>query len=245
MAGMRRVIRVLPDAANLAFAAAGEFARAASSSKGPFRVALSGGNTPKDFLAKLASEPLKSRVPWSRLQIFWSDERCVPADHPDSNYRMAREALLSKVPVSPENIFRVPTELTPPEAAKSYEETIVKLLGPSPAFDWIFLGMGPDGHTASLFPGTPVVSESVRFVQSVHVESKNSDRVTFTVPLINRSKRVVFVVSGADKAATTKSVLENAATPTHPASLIRPEGGELTWLLDQAAASALTPGRGA
>jgi 6-phosphogluconolactonase len=239
---MSRRIHVLPDAAVLAAAAAGEFTRAAASSKGPFRVALSGGSTPKAFHALLAdaSGPYRARVPWDRVHFFWGDERCVPPDHPDSNYRMAMETLLSKVPVAPENIHRIPAELPDAAvAAEHYEETLLHEFDGLPRFDWIFLGMGPDGHTASLFPGTMAVVEQKKLVTSVWVEEKKTHRVTLTLPVLNASKNIAFVVAGPDKADTARRVLEEAPSAASPASLVSPSRGELLWLLDRAAASRL------
>jgi 6-phosphogluconolactonase len=240
----RRVL-VLPDASVLANAAAGEFTRAASASKGPFRVALSGGTTPKIFYGLLADEkkPFRGRIPWERIQFFWSDERCVPPDHPDSNYRMAYEAMLSRVPVPKSNIHRVAGELPDSEqAASRYEEEIRRefsMMEGIPRFDWIFLGMGADGHTGSLFPGTTAVGESQKLVTSVWVEEKKTHRVTFTLPLLNASKNVAFVVSGPDKAETARKVLNEAPSAAHPSSLVQPSNGNLIWLLDQPAAGRL------
>jgi 6-phosphogluconolactonase len=241
---MSRRVHVLPDAAVLAAAAAGEFTRAAASSKGPFRVALSGGSTPKAFHALLADAqgPYRARVPWDRVHFFWGDERCVPPDHPDSNYRMAVETLLSKVPVPPEHVHRILGELPKAdEAAEKYEETILSKFDGLPRFDWIFLGMGPDGHTASLFPGTMAGVEQKKLVTSVWVEEKKSHRVTLTLPVLNASKNIAFVVSGSDKADTAQKVLEEAPSASHPASLVSPSRGELLWLLDRPAASRLKP----
>lgn len=229
------MIRVLPDAAALAAAGAEEFARAASASTGAFRVALSGGSTPKALYELLAQDPLKSRVPWSCVEVFFGDERCVPADHPDSNFRMAAAALLGKVPLEPSRLHRVPTELPPDEAARRYADGLR-----GPRFDWVFLGLGPDGHTASLFPGTPAVTELKARAVAVWVEEKRSHRVTITRPVIDAAKKVVFLVAGADKAEMVRRVLEEPPTEALPASLIAPEGGELLWLLDAAAASRLT-----
>jgi 6-phosphogluconolactonase len=235
---MRRLIRVLPDQTSLAAAAAEAFAAAASASDGAFRVALSGGNTPKALYALLAAEPLRARVPWSRVEVFFGDERCVPPDHPDSNFRMAEEVLLSRVPLEPSRIHRVRTELAPEEAARRYSD---ELRGPR--FDWIFLGLGPDGHTASLFPGSAAVNELKVRATSVWVEEKKSHRVTITRPVIDAAKKVVFVVAGADKAEMVRRVVEEPADPAFPASLVAPTGGDLIWLLDAAAASLLKPGQ--
>jgi 6-phosphogluconolactonase len=239
---MRRLL-ILPDAASLAAAAAEAFVRAASGSTGIFRVALSGGTTPKTLYGLLAEEkgPYRARVPWERLHFFWSDERCVPPDHPDSNYRMAFEAMLGKVPVPPAQVHRVEGELPDAaEAANRYEELILASFDSLPRFDWIFLGMGPDGHTASLFPGTMAVAEKKKLVTDVWVAEKKSHRVTLTFPILNAAKTVAFLVAGADKAAMARIVLEEPPSDARPASLVAPRG-ELLWLLDRAAAANLKP----
>jgi 6-phosphogluconolactonase len=239
---MRRVM-ILPDAAALAAAAAEEFIRAASGSTGIFRVALSGGTTPKTLYELLADEkgPYRSRVPWQRLHFYWSDERCVPPNHPDSNYRMACDAMLSRVPVPPEHVHRVEGELgDAAEAASRYEETILATFDALPRFDWIFLGMGEDGHTASLFPRTMAVVEKRKLVTDVWIEVRNSHRVTLTFPVINVAKTAAFLVAGADKAVMAQKVLEEAPSTERPASLVAPRG-ELLWLLDRSAAGLLKP----
>ena len=240
---MTRRRLILDDAAALAAAAAEEFIRAASASTGVFRVALSGGTTPKILYELLADEnaPYRARVPWDRLHFFWSDERCVPPDHPDSNYRMAYDAMLSRVPVPPAHVHRIDGELADAgEAAGRYEDLIVAQFDALPRFDWIFLGMGADGHTASLFPGTMAVVEKKKLVTDVWIESKKSHRVTLTFPVLNVAKTVAFLVAGADKAETARMVLEGEPSIERPASLVAPRG-ELLWLLARAAASRLKP----
>ena len=235
---MRRQL-ILPDAAALAAVAAEEFVRAVSVTSDTFRVALSGGSTPKALYSLLAGKEL----PWDRLRFFWSDERCVPPDHPDSNYRLASEALLRRIPVPPENVHRVAGELADAdEAARRYEEEILRDYASSvpgaPRFDWIFLGLGSDGHTASLFPGTTAVDETEKLATSVWVPDKRSHRVTFTLPLLNAAKRVAFLVSGSGKAEIARQVLEEPPAKARPASLVDPLG-ELLWFLDRDAASRL------
>ncbi len=171
------------------------------------------------------------------MHFYWGDERCVPPDHPDSNYKMAMETLLSHVPVPAENIHRIPAEQE--GAAALYEAVLRREMGDSPRFDWIFLGLGPDGHTASLFPETPAISVFDKLVTEGYLAAKQSRRITFTLPLLNAAAKVAFVVSGADKAEMVASILENPATPAHPASLVSPAKGDLLWLLDQDAASRL------
>ncbi|MDE2143331.1 MAG: 6-phosphogluconolactonase [Elusimicrobia bacterium] len=235
MAGMRRVLK-LPDARELSFAAAGEFTRAVGAvKKGKIHIALSGGNTPKAF-HKVIVDKLASRIPWDRVHVYWGDERCVPPDHPDSNYKMAMDTLLSHVPVPSENIHRIMAEQE--GAAAQYESLLRREMGDSPRFDWIFLGLGPDGHTASLFPGTPAVQEG-GLVCDGYMAAKQSRRITFTLPLINAAAKVAFVVSGPEKADMVRTVLEDPPSPSHPASLVSPAQGELLWLLDRDAASRL------
>jgi 6-phosphogluconolactonase len=237
---MRRLL-ILPDAQALAAAAAEEFARAAESSSGAFRVALSGGRTPRALYTLLADEkgPYRARVPWERLHFFFSDERCVGPDNADSNFLMASETLLSRVPVAPGSIHGINGELHPEEAAGLYEEALLIEFGFPPRFDWLFLGMGADGHTASLFPGTPAVVEESKLATAVRFADKRTPRVTLTLPVLNAAKKVAFLVSGLDKAAAAQLVLEDKPSPARPASLVAPARGELLWFLDKAAASLL------
>lgn len=240
---MRRV-QVVADAKTLAFAAAGEFTRALTSTKGPFRAALSGGSTPRAFLALLAdpAAPYRARVPWDRLHVYWGDERCVPPDHEGSNFKMCQDILLGKAPVPAEQVHRMPGELADgEEAARRYAETLKAGLGDNPRFDFIFLGLGPDGHTASLFPGTPAVGETSKTVTVSTAPVEPARRLTVTLPVLNAAARAVFVVSGAGKAEMVRRVLEEAPTPALPASLVAPTKGEVLWLLDKDAASLLKP----
>jgi 6-phosphogluconolactonase len=191
----------------------------------------------------LAGEKFAS-LPWNKIYFFWGDERHVPPDHPDSNYRMADEALLSKVPVPKENVFRVPTENKDANAAAlAYEEilkTFFKLQpGEIPRFDLGFLGMGPDGHTASLFPDSAALHEDERLVVANWVEKFKTYRITFTYPVLNNAARVTFLVAGEDKAPALHEVLENKNSGL-PAQQVRPKNGELIWLVDRAAANQLS-----
>lgn len=240
-------LRVVPDPPALFQAAAAEFAsRAIVSVKAGarFTVALSGGSTPKSFFSLLAKND-RDRLPWDKMFFFWGDERHVPPDHPDSNYRMAFEALLSKVPVPDGNVFRIPAEN--PDAnqgAAAYEQTLRAFFQPPagtfPRFDLILLGMGPDGHTASLFPQTKALHEKTRLVVANWVEKFKTNRITLTLPVLNQAAAVMFVVSGQDKVEALKEVLEGSQAPElFPSKLVRPANGDLIWLVDQAAASAL------
>jgi 6-phosphogluconolactonase len=245
-----RQLRVLDSPAALFREAADQFTRqalAAVESRGRFAVALSGGSTPKGLYSLLATSA-RSRLPWDRMFFFWGDERHVPPDDPESNYRMVFEALLSKVPVPGTNIFRMAAENPDANrAAEDYEQTLGNFFHPGPGhfprFDLILLGMGSDGHTASLFPGTTALAEKTRLVVANWVEKLKSDRLTLTVPVLNHGAMVLFLVSGADKAPALREVLEgNQPLERYPSKLIRPSDGELIWLVDQAAAADLCKG---
>jgi 6-phosphogluconolactonase len=216
--------------------------------RGIARIAVSGGNTPKRMFELLADQagPWFKRMPWDRLQIYWVDERCVPPDHPDSNYRMTREALLDKAPLRPEQVFRMEGELEPELAAARYESLIrgqFRLEGAQiPTFDQVSLGMGADGHTASLFPHTQAIYELGRVVVANSVPQKNTWRLTLTAPVLNQGRDVFFLVQGKDKAKILKEVLLGTRDPdTLPSQLIRPASGTLLFLLDAAAAQELPP----
>jgi 6-phosphogluconolactonase len=216
-----------------------EASAAAIASDGSFRVALSGGSTPQALHRILAAEPYRSRIDWLNVHIFFGDERCVPPDDADSNYRMARETLLSKVPIPLDNVYRMAGEIDPTSAAQQYEQELKDQLGDQ-GLDLCFLGLGDDGHTASLFPHTPAVSEQTRWCMAQYVEHSTTGkswRITLTAPLINRSKRVIFLVAGKKKSAALAEVLEGERAPeTFPAQLVQPADGELIWLIDAAAA---------
>lgn len=251
-------VRIYQNAEELALKAARHFARLADQyviSSGRFTVALSGGSTPKAMLSTLAAEPFLDTVPWSSIFFFWGDERCVPPDHPESNYRMAREALLSRVPVPEQNIFRMAGENPHPEqAAEDYSATLRNffLTGPGapatgttpllqlPRFDLIFLGMGADGHTASLFPGTAALHAEHQIAVANYVEKLQAHRLTLTAATINNARNITFLIAGTDKADTLKAVLTGPSQPeTYPCQLIKPGHGSLLWMLDEAAAARL------
>lgn len=232
-------IQVVPDLEAQAIEGARRFVIAASESiedHGRFFVALSGGNTPRPLYELLAQEPYRSQVDWAMVEIFFGDERCVPPDSDQSNYRMARLAMLSKLPIPGDNIYRIRGEIDPNEAAIEYGQMLKEKFGGG-GLDLIHLGMGPDGHTASLFPGTAAVHELKHRCVANYVEKLKSWRVTMTAPFINRARAVMFIVSGADKAQRVAEVLEGPRDPDRlPAQLIQPAAGSLTWLLDVAAA---------
>jgi len=251
----RPEIRILADVGEVCRASAEEFVRQADGfvrTNGRFTVALSGGSTPRGLYRLLAGEgepALPGRIPWRQIHFFWGDERHVPPDHPDSNYRMAREALLSRVPVPPENIHRIPAENRDAAfAAEQYAQTLHDAFrltaGQFPRFDLILLGMGPDGHTASLFPGTDALRERERPVVAQWVETFQASRITLTLPVLNNAACVIFLVAGQEKAETLRAVLQGGGQPDRfPAQLIRPSQGRLLWMLDRAAAR-LLPDRG-
>ena len=242
-------IRIVENAQALAHAAAREFASraaAAVQAKGLFAVALSGGSTPKALYSLLADDTeLRQTVPWPHTHFFWGDERPVPPDHPDSNFRLAQTALLSRVPVPAANIHRIRGELAPQSAAVAYERTMVEffqLRGKAlPRFDLVLLGLGPEGHTASLFPGTRALREQKRLAIANWIGKLGTERITLTAPVFNNAACVIFLVSGAEKTVVFKSVIEGPYEPQQlPAQLIRPHAGELKWIVDAAAAGLIT-----
>jgi 6-phosphogluconolactonase len=241
-------IRKLATPQELFAVAAEEVVQAAKhavAARGRFTIALSGGSTPKSLFNLLATNA-KNVLPWESMFFFWGDERHVPPTDAESNYRMADEAMLSKVPVPAGNIFRVPAENPDAAAAAAaYEQTIQTFFalepGKFPRFDLILLGMGPDGHTASLFPGTTGLQEKSRLVIANWVEKFKTHRITFTLPVLNAASDVTFLISGTDKAEALKAVLEsNAPGEQYPSKLVRPSDGKLIWLIDRAAASGLS-----
>lgn len=210
------------------------------------RIAVSGGTTPKAMFALLADRgaPYFARVPWDKLQLFWVDERCVPPDNDESNYKMTNEAMLSKVPLPADQIHRMKGELDPEVAASQYEAVIRAEFGldrsGDPVFDLVLLGMGDDGHTASLFPHTQALFAMVPLVVANHVPQKDTWRVTLTWPVINRARKVAFLIEGEGKAQVLDDVLLGTYDPeSKPSQLIRPDSGKLTFLLDAAAAAKL------
>jgi len=239
-------ILICADAAELAWESARRFAELAEVFKkdtGRFTVALSGGSTPKAMFQILAEKPFAGMLPWRSIYFFWGDERCVPPDHPDSNYRMAWETLLSKVPVPAENIFRIPAEDEDHQrAADSYCETLQKFFAEEwPHFDLFFLGMGPDGHTASLFPGTEALKAHDRIATPNYVEKFQSWRITLTADAINKARNIIFLVAGQDKAPALREVITGPRNPElYPSQLIEPYYGTLLWLIDEPAASLLS-----
>ena len=233
-------LRIFDDAATLMRAAANhviQCAQTAIQEHGRFTLALSGGSTPRALYQRLAET---GGLEWDKLQVFWGDERCVPPDNPDSNYRMARESLLDAVPLPTENIHRIHAELKPVQAAEAYDAMLRAVFGQDVRFDLILLGMGDDGHCASLFPESAALDEQEALVVANYVAKLDSWRITLTAPTINRAAHVAFLVAGEAKAEALQAVLEGPYQPRiYPAQLIAPESGDLVFLVDGAAASLL------
>lgn len=251
---MNRLVRIFETAQDFYEAAAGAFVEAANGAiadRGAFRVALSGGNTPRGLYALLTTDPWRGRIDWTRVFFFFGDERHVPPDHPDSNYRMANEALLSKLSLRPHQVWPIKGEC--PDAAKAaaeYEQVLREQIAPAangiPQFDLVLLGLGPDGHTLSLFPGTKALDAPAdRLAVSNWVGKFFTDRITITAQVANQARRVVFLVRGADKQLALKAVLEGPFEPFQlPAQLIQPSAAPVVWLLDGEAARLLAePGK--
>jgi 6-phosphogluconolactonase len=230
-------IQVVADPPSVALAAAQRVALSVDSAieRGSFSIVLSGGNTPK-MLYALAAEPFRSSIDWTKVHVFFGDERCVPPDDAESNYRMARESILSKVPVPGDNVYRIRGEIDPSEAAREYGQSLTEYFadgGP----DVALLGMGDDGHTASLFPHTPAIKEVKHRCVANFVPRLNQWRVTMTAPFLNRSQEVLILVTGAAKSARVAQVLEGPRMPDElPIQRISPASGQRSWIMDAAAA---------
>jgi len=241
-------VRIVEDTQELGQEAADLFVwlgQQAVAANGRFRVALSGGTTPKLLYAMLVSPAFSGQLEWARVEFYFGDERCVLPDHPDSNFRMADETLLRPLKIAPERIFRIRGEADDPDkAAREYETVLRTQFGvPAPgwpSFDLILLGLGDDGHTASLFPGAPALEERKRLVVASRAPSGVKNRITLTVPVMNQARVVLFLVSGIIKAAAVRAVIDDRDTGRVPAKLIRPVSGRVIWILDRAAASGLT-----
>ncbi len=239
-------IIIRDDLTHLARTGAGVFMATAKDcvdQKHFFSVAISGGSTPRDMYKLLADEPYRSDIPWEKTHIFWVDERCVPVDDPASNFGLAKRDFLDRIPIPPEQIHPMPGGFAPEEGARKYQERMetVFQIGEKdfPVFDLIFLGMGKDGHTASLFPGRSSVLASERWVVALKGGSPDVYRLTLTYDVLNRAKRICFLVSGKEKALIVRTVLENKDARL-PAQKIQPVQGKLTWLLDKDATSLLS-----
>ena len=235
-------IRIFSSVAALADAAAGHVAASIERSiarSGRCALALSGGSTPRELYRRLASAPLRERIAWDRVYLFWGDERAVPPDHPDSNYRMAHEAMLSHLSIPPANVYRMPGEAADLEAAaEEYEAALRRYFSASPAgesrFQLVLLGLGPDGHTASLFPGSPALNEVRKWVVATPVAPLNPPirRLTLTYTILDNAAQVIFLVTGANKAGLVREILAGGADDRYPAARIHPADGETMWMLD-------------
>ena len=216
-------------------------ARTAIASHGRFSVLLAGGDTPRRTYELLAQEPFRSRVPWEQVHLFWGDERCVPADDPRSNARMVERALLDHLSMRPEQLHRIPCDRSPRHAAEQYEAELRRYFADEPPrFDLAFLGLGEDGHTASLLPGSDALAEQVRWTAVTRRPDEEYSRVTVTAPLLNQASLVVLLVTGRTKARALRQILEDAGLrPLLPAQLVRPLTGDLRWFVDHEAASML------
>jgi 6-phosphogluconolactonase len=247
--GTVREVEVVADGEALARRAAGYVAHIADeaiAARGQCAIGLPGGSTPRALFSTLASPAWLARLDWARVHVFWGDERCVPPDHAESNYRLARETLLDRVPLLPERSHRIAGELAPADAARRYEAELRAFFAggdpatPQPRFDLLLLGMGDDGHTASLFPGTAALGESARWAVENYVPRLDAWRITLTARAINAAAHALFLVSGAAKAEALRAVLHGPHQPeVYPAQLIQPQQGRLIWLADRAAATRL------
>lgn len=241
-------LRVFADLEGMSAAAADlfcELGRARWREGNTFSAALSGGSTPQRFYELLAAPPFSTVIPWERVHLFQVDERCVPPEDPQSNYRIIHETLLRYVPIPEANFHRMAAELPDrDEAARTYAAELARTLRPGPRefprLDLMFLGMGPDGHTASLFPGSPALKEETLWVRANFVKKLATHRLTLTFPVLNAARRIVFLVSGTEKAETLRRVLQpdTDAIPL-PARSVRPVDGEVSWYVDEAAAKFL------
>jgi 6-phosphogluconolactonase len=238
-------VRVFADFETLRRAAAESFVTLAGSAvqiRGRFAVALSGGTTPKRLYSLLASPPYRDRIDWSSLHVFWADERCVPWDHRDSNFKLAHDTLLSRVPLPEENIHRICGEDEPECAAQAYEQELRSFFDPAafPVFDLVLLGAGEDGHTASLFPGGATLRARTRLAVPVHFDAPKHSRVTLTLPVLNHAGKVLFLASGRAKAKVVHEILEDGNPSQYPAGMVQPARGRVIWLVDREAARLLT-----
>lgn len=237
-----REVRIVDGLAALARAAAEEWrvrSSAAVSASGRFAVLLAGGSTPRPLYALLAdpAAPYRAALPWARTHVFFGDERTVPPDHPESNYRMARDALLAHVALRPEDVHRIRGEEEPEGAAREYEAELRAFLGPVPRFDLVLLGLGAEGHTASLFPGSPALDDPARLVAAPFVPALGAHRITLTLRALDAASRVVFLVAGASKAPALARILSGEPGAAElPAARVRPTDGSVLWLVERGAA---------
>jgi len=241
----KEVVHVLPNLEAVSYQAASLFvtaSRNAISERMRFAVAISGGSTPRRLYGLLGSVEYSHKIDWHRVHFFWVDERCVPKDHEDSNFKASLDTLLSKVSIPVESIHRIRGEADPEKATRDYENEIREFFGTGdwPVFDLVILGMGDDGHTASLFPGSKAIGEKERWVVPVYLEKPGINRITLTLPVLNHAAQILFLVSGRSKATILSEILVGShKNDKYPAGLIHPVLGDLIWLIDQEAADKL------
>ena len=240
-------VRIFAGMEELSRAAAEHIVSLSRTAKASRRIALalSGGSTPGRFYSLLGAPPYRDVIDWPSVHLFWADERCVPPDHPESNFRLVRDTLLSKVALPGGNIHRIIGEAGPERAARDYEETIRTFFGPAlfPVFDLIVLGMGEDGHTASLFSGSPALRERSRIATAVVLEPPKAARVSLTLPVFNHASQILFLAAGRAKAAVVHEILEDGNPKQYPAGRVQPDRGRVTWMIDREAASLLSTGK--
>jgi 6-phosphogluconolactonase len=244
---MKTDIRIFKDKDTLSHAAADIFAEAATQAietRGRFLAALSGGSTPSRLYRLLAGKSYRDRIEWDKVCLFWGDERCVPPDDPGSNYGQVRGILLDQIHIPKKNVLRIKGELEPAEASKDYSRTLKAFADPNldwPRFDLVLMGMGEDGHTASLFPGSEVDTDSATLAVTAHYQGRPANRVTLTPLVFNAARNTLFLVTGANKAFTLAKVINGIQQPKmFPAQRIHPEDGRVIWLVDEAAGKELT-----
>ncbi len=244
--GHDSAVRIFPDLEELSQAAARylvSHSRKATAARGKFTVALSGGSSPKRLYSLLATGPYVAQINWSGAHFFWADERCVPPDHEESNFRLAHDAFLAKVLLPKENTHRIAGEEDPERAASEYEQHLRTFFDDArsfPLFDLILLGVGEDGHTASLFPGAATLRERVRIAVPVYSDAPKPNRVTLTLPVLNHASHILFLVSGRGKAKVLHEIFEDGNPKQYPAGMVRPVNGTVTWMIDRDAASLLS-----
>ncbi len=244
--GEVRIGRDLDELSRQAASLFCDLAQTAIGGRGRFALALSGGSTPRRLYELLGSTAFRGRVHWPEVYVFWGDERCVPPDSPESNYRLAHESLLSRVPIPEQNVHRMRGEDDPARAATRYEEVLRDFFqlhpGEVPSFDLILLGLGGEGHIASLFPNSPALAEKEHLVVAPYVEQLRARRLTFTLPVINQAAAILFLVSGAAKSSALCKILEyGVASDLIPATHVRPVAGQVYWFVDEPAASRWLP----
>jgi 6-phosphogluconolactonase len=242
---VRQQVRVFQNLESLSRGAA-EFVATCSKeaiiARGVFSIAISGGTTPRGLYMLLGSSPWREAIDWKRVHVFWADERCVPADHRESNFKLANDAFIVKTAMPDEHIHRIEGEIGPAQAAMKYEQNLRAFfqVASCPVFDLILLGLGEDGHTASLFPGNAAVQEQGRLAAPVQLAHPRLDRVTLTLPVLNHAAEILFLVSGGAKAGVVRAIVQEKHAEHYPAGRVRPAEGRVTWFLDTEAATGLS-----